>query len=231
MTQECPSCGSEYTRLAMHWNRSECEYPSFSNSQWQLLKGLLMGDADIHGLSDTNSHFRLRMTKKRFLEHIDDRLGVLSKGVYLARTAKEQYETAVENQKNGVNGFETVNEEGYTALYGLRSCSHPMINKLGEWYSSGEKRYPKRLDLTPEITRMWYACDGWLAKETNAKPRAMFKVTNESNRSDFLIQLFESKGFSVGFSRQSIQVPHTETVRLLNWMGKPPVDFEYKWRL
>lgn len=47
---DCPTCGTEYERLAMHWNRSTCQYQRFPDPQWERIKGLLMGDADLHGL-------------------------------------------------------------------------------------------------------------------------------------------------------------------------------------
>lgn len=78
---------------------------------------------------------------------------------------------------------------------------------------------------------MWYACDGWLAAEADVNPRAMFKATNESDRPEFLVSLFEEAGFDVGFSRHAVQVPHDETLRLLDWMGPAPPGFGYKWDL
>jgi len=59
----------------------------------------------------------------------------------------------------------------------------------------------------------------------------MFKATNESDRQKYLIDLFQRAGFDVGFSRDAVQVPHTKTVRLLEWMGAPPPGFEYKRQL
>jgi hypothetical protein len=215
----------------MHWNRSDCPYPQFSDFQWELLVGLLMGDADLHGLSDPNPHFRLRMTNEPFLNALADRFGVLSKGVYLARDAKTQYETAKQNKEAGYEKFQTVNRERYSDLFGLRTCSHPALNEFRRWYDEGEKRYPKDLTLTPVVTRMWFVCDGWLAKEASASPRIMFKVSNERDRTEFLIDLFDSAGFDVGFSRDAIQVPYAETRRMLEWMGHPPAGFDYKWDL
>ena len=229
MAQNCPECGAEYERLAMHWNRSECDYHPFSPQQQEMLQGLLMGDADLHGLGDTNPHFRIRMTNEEFLEYLDRRLGVLSKGVYLARTAQEQFETACQNRSEGRSGFSVVNKSEYNALYGLRTCSHPELNSLRQWYQNGEKRFPKDLRLSPELCRMWYVCDGWLTCEENANSRAMFKVSNEASRSEYLQELFEHAGFDVGFSREAIQVPHTETIKLLQWLGDPPPGFEHKW--
>lgn len=215
----------------MHWNRSECDYPPFSAELWELLTGILLGDGDIHGKRDTNAHFRVRMTNRRFLEFVDRELGILSKGVFLARTAEAQVETAKKNRREGRKGFETVSEENYHELYGLRTCSHPALDEFRDWYRSGEKRYPADLELTPIVTKAWYVCDGWLAREAGNRSRVMFKVTNEAHRPDYLVDLFDRVGFEVGFSRNSIQVPADETERLLDWMGGPFPGFEYKWEL
>jgi hypothetical protein len=145
----CPECGAEYQRLAMHWNRSDCPYPTVGERRREILRGVLMGDGDLHGRRDTNHHFRVRMTSRAFLDHLDDELGVLSKGVYLARSASEQVETARQNQRDGRDGFEVVNPGEYSDLYGLRSCSHPELNDLRRWYDGSEKRFPPDLELTP----------------------------------------------------------------------------------
>lgn len=171
----CPTCGRNYERLAMHWNRSDCQYEQFSPVQWQMLQGLLMGDADIHGRSDTNPHFRVRMTNRPFLEYLDEQLGVLSKGLYLARDAEEQYRNAKSNQQQGISGFESVNRANYEDLWGLRTCSHPALREFEKWYDGSQKRFPKTLELTSQCCRMWYVCDGWLVVERNASPRVMFK--------------------------------------------------------
>jgi len=141
MSSQCPTCGGEYGRLAMHWNRSECEYRSFDQRQQNLIQGLPMGDADLHGLSDPNPHLRVRMTNREFLDHLDRRFGILSKGVFHARSAEKQYQTAVTNKRDGMEGFDVVNKENYNALYGIRTCSHPELNEFRRWYQNGEKRF------------------------------------------------------------------------------------------
>lgn len=231
MSDVCPHCGDEYQRLAMHWNRSSCRYPSFDDRQMELLAGILMGDGDLHDRGDTNPHFRVRTTKEQFLEALDSRLGVLSKGVFPARTADEQARTARQNQENGVEGFETVNETGYSDLYGLRTCSHPELDRFRRWYDDGTKRFPEDIELTPTCAKAWFACDGWIAREESAGDRVMLKVTNEAHRSEFLVGLFADVGFEVGFSRHAVQIPHRESVRLLAWMGDPLPGFEHKWQL
>ncbi len=153
MAETCLEYGSEYQRLAMHWNRSDCAYPAISERRREIPRNVLMGDGDLHGRDDANLHFRVRITSREFLSYLDDELGVLSKGVYLARPASKQIETAKRNQRAGVEEFEVVNPERYSDLCGLRSCSHPELNDLRRWYEGIEKRFPSNLELTPLITR------------------------------------------------------------------------------
>ena len=231
MGTACPRCGKQFQRLAMHWQRSACERVGFTDSQLEHVRGLLMGDADIHGRNDPNPLFRLRMTNERFLHYVDELFGILSKGVSLERTATEMAKQAMENQANGVQGFESVNPSNYSSLYGLRTMSHPDLREFNQWYCSAGKRYPEDLSLTPELCRMWYVCDGWLATDSTStdRPRVMFKCTNERERQPFLTGLFDEEGFDAGFSRDSIQVSAHDTEQLLSWMGPAPPGFEYKW--
>ena len=60
---KCYSCGNKYGQIALHWNGEKCDWPEFSDKQIELMKGLLLGDADIK--EGTNgSIFRFRMTNK-----------------------------------------------------------------------------------------------------------------------------------------------------------------------
>lgn len=229
MSHTCPQCNERYERLSMHWNRSQCTYPTFSDEQWETAVGLFMRDGDLHGRNGPNPFLRVRMTNERFVRYLDDLFGPLSRGVKLERDAETQYQNALANRAAGVPNFETVTEGAYSDLYGIRTWAHPRLNALRNWYDTGQKRYPDDLELTPTIARMWYVCDGWLAVEQSARPRAMFKVSNEMDRQDYLVDLFADAGFTVGFSREAIQIPADETQRLLDWMGDPPPGFEYKW--
>lgn len=231
MGEICHDCGGEYERLTMHWNRSPCDRLPFSENQLEMISGLLMGDGDLHHRDDPNPLFRVRMTNQQFLCHLNSEFGVLSRGVTLNRSAAEMYEQAVRNQQEGLDGFETVNKSNYNALYGLRTVSHPDLHRFKEWYGTDGKRFPECLELTPTILRMWYVCDGWLARDSEStdSPRIMLKASNERYRQDFLIGLFEDIGFSAGFSRDSVQISAYDTDAVLEWMGPSPPGFLYKW--
>ncbi|UPW00003.1 hypothetical protein M0R88_15990 [Halorussus gelatinilyticus] len=184
-----------------------------------------MGDGDVHGRSDRNPHFRVRMTNREF-RYLGDCLGVLSTGVFLDRTAEYQYEQA---KNSSHDKFDVANSEEYNDFYGLRTRSHPQIHDLKRWYGTGEKRFPSDLTLTPTIAKMWYVCDGWLAEEKNHRPRAMIKATNEADRPRYLKRLFTKQGLDPHFTRTELQFTTDETKRFLEWVGSPPPGFAYKW--
>jgi len=80
---------------------------------------------------------------------------------------------------------------------------------------------------------MWYVSVGWLASDSKSSDsdRVMIKVSNESDGLEFLVQLFEDIGFSAGYTDESIQISAHDTKALLDWMGKAPPGFEYKWNI
>jgi hypothetical protein len=231
MTDVCHDCGDEYERLSMHWTRSSCDHQRFTERQLDIITGLLLGDADLHNRTDPNPLLRVRMTNEPFLGYLSDEFGVLSTEVYLERSAEEQAAQAQENKANGMGSFSTVNRDKYNSLYGIRTMSHPDLHQFVSWYSTGEKRFPANLELTPDIARMWYICDGWLAKDSKSgdSDRVMIKASNEADRVDYLINLLKDAGFDAGFSREAIQISAFDTDRFLQWMGSPPPGFHYKW--
>lgn len=226
MTTACPSCSREFKRLGSHWARSECERPSFTERQTEILVGILMGDGDIHGRANKNPHFRVRMTNRKFLSYLHDCFGILSTGVFLDRDAEYQYNQAAESNHEK---FAVTNREEYSDLYGLRTRSHPELHDLKRWYSTGQKRFPNNLTLTPTIAKMWYVCDGWLAQEKDSRPRVMIKAANEADRVKYLQELFTEHGFDPHFTRTELQFTTDETERFLEWIGSPPPGFRYKW--
>ncbi len=185
-----------------------------------------MGDGDIHGQSNKNPHFRVRMTNPEFLNYLDECLGILSTGVFLDRDAEYQYRQAADSDHEK---FTVSNREKYNDLYGLRTRSHPQLHEFRQWYKTGEKRFPSELTLTPTIAKMWYVCDGWLAQEKDHQPRVMIKATNEADRAEYLQELFTENGFNPHFTRTELQFTTGETQQLLEWIGSPPPGFKYKW--
>ena len=55
------------------------------------------------------------------------------------------------------------------------------------------------------------------------------KARNESDRSDVLVSLFREVGFDPTFERNELRFDRDDTAVLVEWMGDPPMGFEYKW--
>lgn len=208
---ECPKCSDSYKRLSLHFARSECGYPELSERKQELLKGVLMGDGSVEKQSgNRHGRFAVEMINKKFLEWLDSELEWLATGV----------NKVDQNTRSGSN-------ENWEEIYRLRTRTHPYIDKLNSWYDSGKKRFPEDLELTPLITKMWYVSDGSL--NTNGSPRSVFYSTNEWDRQDYIIDLFDDIGFSVTATSESFQLSVTGTQELFDWMGEAPPGFEYKW--
>lgn len=166
------------------------------------------------------------MINRRFLRWYDDRMGYLTTGVRLVHTADELAES------NRESGFSPdADSEDYHDMYTVRTRAHPYFNELREWYRSGEKRFPDDLTLTPRRAKFWYASDGYLDIGRWGRPRAEIKARNESDRTEFLLELFREQGFDPLYTRNEIRFTCDDTEELIEWMGESPPGFEYKWEL
>lgn len=215
---ECYSCGNEYAQVALHWNGKKCDWPEFSDKQIERMKGLLLGDADIK--EGTNgSIFRLRMTNKKFLDWVDEKLTPLSRGVFLSENSEKQKESALRGNLTGVTDSSNFND-----LYGLRTVTHPQVDNLLQWYSSGKKRYPDK--ITTEMLRMWYVTDGW-----NQENRIRIRCKQQSDRPEDIKQIMSSIDINHTFDsdRGVIRISSKDSRKFLSSTSPPP-GFKYKWQ-
>jgi hypothetical protein len=215
---ECYSCGDKYAQLALHWNGQECDWPNFSDKQVELMKGLLLGDADIK--KGTNgSIFRLRMTNKRFLEWVSSRLSPLSRGVFLSESSNKQKESALRGGLDGISDDSEFND-----LFGLRTVTHPQIDELNDWYSSGQKRYPN--SINENMLRMWYVTDG------NIHPSGMRLTCNaQLDKSSEIEEMIKSVDYinSVSFNKDGTIIISSQDSNKFYKSTESPPGFEYKW--
>jgi len=215
---ECYSCGNKYAQLALHWNAQGCEWPKFDDYQMEIMKGLLLGDADIK--SGTNgSIFRLRMTNKKFLEWVSTKLSPLSRGVFLSENSKQQKESALRGGLEGIS-----NKSQFSDLYGLRTLTHPQVDDLYEWYSTGQKRYPNK--ITEEMLRMWYVTDG------NKNPSGIRLTCNaQLDKREDVLKMLESIDYicNPSFNDDGRIRVSSDNSRTFWRRTEPPTGFKYKW--
>jgi hypothetical protein len=167
------------------------------------------------------------MINRRFLKWVDERLGVLTTGLSLKKTAEE---LAANNRRTGFSP--NAQAEDYHDMYAVWSRTHPFFDRLRQkWYASGQKRFPDNLSLTPTLAKLWYASDGYLDIGRWGRPRLEIKARNESDRTEFLLDLFREHGFDPLYIRNEVRFTCDDTEALVDWMGDPLPGFEYKWEL
>lgn len=182
------------------------------------MKGLLLGDADIK--KGTNgSIFRLRMTNKRFLEWVSTQLSPLSRGVFLSESADNQKESALRGGLEGVS-----NDSKFNDLFGLRTVTHPQIDELSSWYSTGQKRYPD--SINENMLRMWYVTDGnihpyGMRLTCNAQLDKRSEIENMITSIDYINQ--------VSFNKDGTITISANESREFWKRNEAPPGFEYKW--
>lgn len=185
-----------------------------------------MGDGSIPKSRDTHI-FHLSMINRTFLEWVDSKMGILTTGVSLKKTAAE---LAANNRRSGFSP--KAKAKNYHDMYTVWSRSHPLFNELREhWYDCGRKRFPADLRLTPIIAKLWYLCDGYLDFGRWGRPRIEIKSPNERKNPAYLISLFERIGLHPVYWRNELRFTCDDTERLIDWMGDPPPGFEYKWAI
>lgn len=220
-----PGCNVECTDLGTHWWRSnDCDYPIPTDRQQEMFKGLLMGDGCIarHGEIDKNPRFTIQMVTESFLEWVHSEMYPLTTGVKLtdSNTASERTKTLQ------ATGFATGECQD---VYTLESRGLPWLENLADWYSSGKKRFPDNLELTPMVARMWYVSDGGLMH--NHTSQLQIASVNESSRQQFLLDLLNDVGFDGYATKNKIVLNQSDRDQFLDWMGDAPPGFEYKWRV
>lgn len=231
---KCPNCSFTGNRLATHWETNgNCSAPDISDEQEQLLTGILMGDASIDTTS-TNPRMSCSNISRQYLEYIDSKFPYIGLGVKLENTSEECAKRDRESEFNV-----GANTDNYSDMYRWRTRCHPVLKQFADWYSSGEKVYPRDIDLTPVVLKHWFACDGSYGKDSKNNS-IEFGVCNEVDNKDKLNSYFKDKGFDApnwniskrrdGSINASIYFDSQTTDELFDYMGEPLPGFEYKWK-
>lgn len=219
----CPICETTKDHIGKHFALSECGYPKIDSEKLEIIEGLLLGDGNISEPNSGNCLFRVSMTNEEFLQWLDSKLGWLSNGVTLSKTAEE----ASVNDLSGNSG----EAENYNDVYRLITVAHPKFNEYREWYSSGEKLYPESIQMTPRRMEMWYVSDGSINR-SDTNPRATLHVWNERDRPNIVEDVVSSTNindfrFDTGEGRVYFGVEGTKD--LLQYIGNTTIGFEYKY--
>jgi len=194
---------------------------SITDYQKDIMEGLLMGDAWINRPEGKNPHLSIEMVNNQFLSWVENILDDVVSSFRMRATAEELVE------KNKSYGY-TVNEENYNDVWVLETNRLEYFDELGEWYSSGEKRYPDDLELNPVKLKIWYCCDGSLV-------RGGYPVIYSSDQSDVresVLSLFDDIDVNPTFTDGgggTIRFNRGDVDDFFNYVGDHPPGFAYKW--
>lgn len=210
----CPACDREFHQLAGHWYYNEDHRPTVSPDVMEMLTGCLLGDGGAQQ-PNANTVLTVYSTNREFLEHVDDRLGVLSKGVEEKDGGKWTHED--------------------TQYYRVRTVCHPQFNQFADWYGDEGKRFPDDVELTPTVVKYWFACDGGIAVDNPDRggtyPRAEIHSGNESDNLERLAAWFEDLPVAVPAThRNTFRWGSKGSRQLMRWMGDAVPGFEDKWQ-
>lgn len=221
---KCPGCGEKFGNIGTHWNRGACDRPDFSETQEEMISGLLLGDGYVSRQKDKNPIFRLQMTNKEFLEWIDSEFGVLSTGVRLQGTAEER---AKRDRESGFN--KNADPDQYSDMWVLNTRSHDGLSDFAAWYDTGEKTPPTDIRLTPTQAKMWYVSDGSLEKRPRGKIRVQIASSSYVERGCDVLSWFDNSPFNPKLQSGYVRFDSDESEEFLSWIGEPVPGFIYKW--
>jgi hypothetical protein len=228
----CPECNNEYKSLGGHW-RGSCSPPKLTKQQKEIATGLMMGDGFLAFGGGKNPSLRTEMISPNYLEYLDDIFGCLSTGVKLEDTAEE---SALDARKRGFS--QKANKENYSDLYRWSTRSLEELNNFN-WYKNGSKIWPDDINLTPTTLKHWYVGDGCFINECSSK-RIKITMSNEVENTNKVDNYFKKVGlpspsnYSInkrddGNKKCDAQFTQSQSEKLLEYMGEPLPDFEYKF--
>lgn len=221
--EECPKCGAEKEMLTTHWKMSNsCSAPSLDDRQKELLKGMLMSDGSVEKQGNY-AKFSYYGTNIDYMKWLVEELGVFSNELRLSVDGKTKYDYSPDF-------YSEIPSDYYT----FTVKATPEVKKFAEWYSTGIKKIPENIELTPEVCRAWYCGDGTLvwSEKWNQVNEIVIGCSNEKENLDIWDNKFQQLGFSsfivkrglIGISKESVK-------EFLEWLGKPPSGMSYKWEI
>jgi hypothetical protein len=230
MKTTCPQCGDGYQRLGQHWNFSPTHRPAYTENQKEILTGLMMGDGTLQRRNEGNPRIKVKMITEEYLKHLDDVFGVLSSGVRFATSGEENAKRKQKNQH-----WPETKKENYNDLYEWHSRTHPSL-EMFDWYSSGKKVWPERIELTPTVLKHWFVGDGHYHRRDKHLSISMNnEVDNQEKVSRFFAnaEIPKPDRYRVdvreNFTECSAFFTVEDSKTLYEYMGDPLPGFQHKW--
>jgi hypothetical protein len=180
---------------------------------------LLLGDADIKP-GTSGSIFRIRLTNKEFLLHLDELLHPLSRGVDLQDSGEERKERFAGELKG------TGPDSDFSDLFCLRTVTHEQMNELRGWYGKDGKVFPDT--ITDTMFKYWFVCDGWRHDESSIRIRCVSQ-TDDFGRIKESIEKNSNLQVSSTSKTKGVIRMTAESSRRFWGNNEPGPGFEYKW--
>lgn len=230
----CPECDEYISSIGHHWGKSPSCRPEIKDKQHEVITGLLMGDGSLN-THNGEPYLQVGMISESYLHYLDECVfPAIGRGVNLYKTAKESAESLSESKLPGSG-----NVDNYNDIYFWRTSNHHELRRYECWYNSGNKVWPKNIDLTPVTLKHWYCGDGnYNTHGTNR--RISIAMANERENTDKVDEMFKRASLpqpnnyytyqrdSGGYVCQA-QFTVEQSQELFDYMGEPLPDFEYKW--
>jgi hypothetical protein len=228
----CPECSDDFHSLSQHWAMSDCGYPRFTEKQWNVVVGLMMGDGSLN-YGKKNPILQIQCTNKEYLEYLDELFACLGNGVKLVKTSEESATAAIDG------GLRPHADAGnYADVYGWYSRTHPCLNEL-DWYGEHGKVWPEDIELAPETLKHWYCGDGTWNNNGDCN-HIQIAMSNEIEHTEKVTSLFEKADLPSPYTYSTYtrdsgkvdclaQFRVSDSKELWEYMGPPSPGFEYKW--
>lgn len=228
MSDICPVCSEENSRLVQHWDSQRCDFPQLSKHQRDVVTGVLMSDGCINRRKGRNPRLKVDSINEEYLSYLDSIFGAFSTG------EPKCYRTAEEAAKR--DELPRFRNSEYKDLYTWCSRSVPELEEWANWYSSGQKVWPENIELTSTTLKHLYIGDGSLHKDHRV---ITIYLSNEEGNREKINSYFSRVGLPEpiwniekredGSKSVRIRWNKEDSKRLLDYMGEPVKGHEYKW--
>lgn len=220
--QVCNSCGEKFSKIGVHWAKSSCSYPNLSETQSNIITGLVMGDGSIV-CRGKNPIIQLAMIQPEYLSYIDSLFPEYGMGVKLHQSSERVHDLLWGDQSDS-------RSNNCSDVYMWKTRTSPVFHQWYSWYSSGQKEIPASVTLSPDIVRTWYVCDGTYKDNSYIR----ISCNGERGNEDKIRDWFSDIGFTVSnWYEDTNDVYFTFTVdessNLFSYMDHSVPGFEYKF--
>lgn len=208
---DCSSCDGKFVKLGVHLSRSDCQHPTLSQKQREIITGVMMGDGSAVQRGKY-PNIQVGMINKEYLHHLDEMFDFYGLGVV---------------------DHTTPDNESHSKSYMWKTRTSPEFIEYRDWYGNGGKEFPESIRLTPLVLRHWYVCDGTY-RNGSTKDYVKISVVNKRKNKGKIETYLSDLGIEVSNWTETkntcaFTLSKSMTEHFFDVIGSPPPGFEYKW--